>query len=105
MRTTYNNKEDDANSAGAVGADAAVVAAAAAHPVLAEFEWLRKDRAPGVCWSTHPERAHTRQRGKEAKRQSGKVAKRQTRQRGKDQKRQRGEEAKIKEATRQRSKR
>ena len=56
MRTTYNNKEGGANSAGTVGADAAVVAAAAAHPVLAEFEWLRKDRAHGVCWSTHPER-------------------------------------------------
>ena len=70
------NEEGGAGSAGAVGAAAAAAAAAAADPVLAAFDWLREDRAPGVCWSTHPERAHTRQeqRGKEAI-QRGKEAK------------------------------
>ena len=58
------NEEGGAGSAGAVGAGAAGAAAAAAAPVLAVFDWLREDRAPGVCWSTHPERAHTRQRAK-----------------------------------------
>ena len=50
------NEEGGAGSAGAVGAGAAGAAAAAAAPVLAVFDWLREDRAPGVCWSTHPER-------------------------------------------------
>ena len=54
-RTTYKKKEGGAGSAGAVGAAAAAVAAAAAAPVLAAFEWIREDCAPGVCWITHPE--------------------------------------------------
>ena len=49
------NEEGGAGSAGAVGAGAAGAAAAAADPVLAEFEKLRKECAPGVCWSTPPE--------------------------------------------------
>ena len=51
-RSTYKNEEGGAGSAGTVGAAAA---AAATDPVLAAFEWIREDRAPGVCWSTHPE--------------------------------------------------
>ena len=46
------NEEGGAGSAGAVGAAAAAAAAAAADPVLAKFERLRKECAPGVCWST-----------------------------------------------------
>ena len=44
------NEEGGAGSAGAVGAGAAGAAAAAAAPVLAVFDWLREDRAPGVCY-------------------------------------------------------